>query len=152
LPSLGNRRAWGKLVTATRSIWVGSIVVECKEFSRMIDFWTAALGYVAREPPSDDWVVLVDPENAGPNISLQKVAVGPSEDYRFHFDLYSSDPEVEVRRLMGLGAAVREPAREGRDFVTLADPDGNPFDVIDNRGFTFGQRETKSERRPRSVA
>jgi catechol 2,3-dioxygenase-like lactoylglutathione lyase family enzyme len=135
-------------VTVARSIWVGSIVLECKEFSRMIDFWTSALGYVAREPPSDDWVVLVDPENAGPNLSLQKVPDGPSEDYRFHFDLYSSDPEGEVRRLVRLGAALREPAREGRDFVTLADPDGNPFDVIDNRGFAFGQRSPSAREEP----
>ena len=35
---------------------------------------------------------------------------------------------------------MKEPAREGRDFVTLLDPDGNPFDVIDTRGFVFGQR------------
>ncbi len=106
----------------------------------MIAFWTAALGYRTREPPDDDWVVLHDPENRGPNLSLQKVPDGPSDDYRFHLDLYSSDPEREVARLLALGATLREPARAGRDFVTLADPDGNPFDVIDNRGFAFGQR------------
>ena len=121
-------------------LWIGSIVLECKEFRRMIDFWNAALGYEAREPPSGDWVVLHDPRSMGPNISLQKVPEGPGRDYRFHFDLYSSDPEGEVQRLLGLGATMREPARPDRDFVTLADPDGNPFDVIDTRGFAFGQR------------
>jgi hypothetical protein len=125
---------------APGKLWVGSIVVECKEFDRMIAFWIAALGYEAREPPGADWVVLSDPHEKGPNISLQKVADGPGDDYRFHFDLYSSDPEGEVQRLIGLGATLREAAQEGRDFVTLADPDGNPFDVIDNRGFAFGQR------------
>ena len=121
-------------------LWIGSIVMECKEFSRMMDFWKAALGYEAREPPSADWVVLHDPRAVGPNLSLQKVDAGPGEDYRFHFDLYSSDPEGEVDRLLALGATMEEPAREGRDFVTLRDPDGNPFDVIDTRGFVFGQR------------
>jgi len=106
----------------------------------MIAFWTAALGYETREPPTEDWVVLSDPHAKGPNISLQKVPEGPGEDYRFHFDLYSSDPEREVQRLLGMGAVLKEPAREGRDFVTLSDPDGNPFDVIDTRGFVFGQR------------
>ena len=123
-----------------RKIWVGSIVMECKDFPRMMAFWTAALGYAAREPPSEDWVVLHDPQGKGPNLSLQKVPDGPGEDYRFHFDLYSSEPEGEVQRLLGLGAALREPAREDRDYVTLADPDGNPFDVVDTRGFAFGQR------------
>jgi len=121
-------------------LWVGSIVVECREFDRMVAFWTAALDYETRDPPGDDWVVLSDPYDAGPNISLQKVPDGPGPEYRFHFDLYSSDPEHEVERLLALGARMREPAQPGRDFVTLADPDGNPFDVIDNRGFRFGQR------------
>jgi len=123
-------------------LWVGSIVMECKDFPRMISFWKAALGYETREPPSEDWVVLHDPHGQGPNISLQKVPDGPGEDYRFHFDLYSSEPEAEVQRLLRLGAAMKEPAREGRDFVTLADPDGNPFDVVETRGFAFGQRTT----------
>ncbi len=127
-------------MSAPGKLWVGSIVMECKEFPKMIAFWKAALGYEAREPPSEDWVVLHDPHRKGPNISLQKVPEGPSEDYRFHFDLYSSDPQGEVQRLLGLGATMKEPARKGRDFVTLADPDGNPFDVIDTRGFASGQR------------
>jgi catechol 2,3-dioxygenase-like lactoylglutathione lyase family enzyme len=130
-------------------LWVGSIVVECREFSRMISFWCAALGYEAREPPSEDWVVLVDPFERGPNVSLQKVPDGPGSDYRFHFDLYSSDPDGEVHRLLGLGATLVEPAQPGRDFVTLRDPDGNPFDVIDNRGFTFGQRVARVGPAPR---
>ncbi len=105
----------------------------------MIAFWTAALGYEPREPPTEDWVVLHDPLRKGPNISLQKVADGPGEDFRFHFDLYSFDWEEEVQRLLALGATMLEPAREGRDFVTLADPDGNPFDVIDTPRLGFGQ-------------
>ena len=121
-------------------LWIGSIVVECKDLPRMMEFWTAALGYEAREPPAEDWVVLHDPQGKGPNISLQRVPTSPGEDYRFHFDLYSSDREGEVERLLGLGATMREPAWEGRDFVTLADPDGNPFDVVDTPGFAFGQR------------
>jgi hypothetical protein len=35
---------------------------------------------------------------------------------------------------------LKEAAQEGRDFVTLTDPDGNLFDIIDTRGFVFGQR------------
>ena len=121
-------------------VWVGSIVIECRAFAPMIDFWCAALGYEAREPPTDDWVVLTDRRGVGPNLSLQKVAEPPPEDYRLHLDLYSSDPVGEVDRLLRLGAAMREPAQSGRDFVTLADPDGQLFDVIDTRGFAFGQR------------
>jgi len=129
---------------APGKLWMGSIVVECKEFDRMIEFWCAALGYRTRRPPRDDWVILVDPFERGPSLSLQKVAEGPDADYRFHFDLYASDPEGEVERLIGLGARMLAPAQSDRDFVTLSDPDGNPFDVIDCRGFSFGQRFEKA--------
>jgi len=120
-------------------LWVGSIVLNCKNFEGMISFWKAALGYEARQPPSEDWVVLSDPRRRGPNLSLQKVPDGPPDDYTFHLDLYSSESAEEVQRLLRLGATMRQPAEESRDFVTLADPDGNPFDVIDTPYLSFGQ-------------
>ncbi len=124
----------------TRKLWVGSLVLECKEFHKMIAFWKAALGYQEVSPPTDDWVILHDPSSKGPNLSLQKVAEAPGEDYRFHFDLYSSDPEQEIIRLIGLGAKLREPLQAERDFATLEDPDGNPFDVVVKKEFSYGQR------------
>lgn len=123
-----------------RKLWIGSIVIDCKRFDEMIAFWKAALGYELRNPASEDWAILRDPTGSGPNISFQKDPDGPGEVYWFHFDLYSLDPEGEVKRLMQLGATMKQPAREGFDYVTLADPDGNPFDVIYTRGFKFGQR------------
>ncbi len=39
----------------------------------MLRFWQAALGYVPREEPEVDWVVLRDPQGVGVNISLMKV-------------------------------------------------------------------------------
>jgi len=45
---------------------IGSIVVRCYEFDRMLTFWQEALGYVPREPEEDGWVVLRDPEGRAP--------------------------------------------------------------------------------------
>jgi len=127
-------------MTEPGKLWIGSIVVDCKKFDEMIAFWKAALHYELRYPPSDDWAILYDPTGSAPNLSFQKDPNGPGDVYWFHFDLYSSDPEGEVKRLIQLGATVIQPAEEGKDYVTLADPDGNPFDVIDAHGFKFGQR------------
>jgi hypothetical protein len=121
------------------NLWVGSIVIEVQDLPSMMRFWKAALAYEPREPPSADWVVLCDPRNRGPNRSLARAEGESSGGSRHHLDLYSPDPTAEVTRLVRLGARLMEPAEEGRDFVTLADPDGNPFDVIDKRGFAFGQ-------------
>jgi hypothetical protein len=126
--------------SASDRIWVGSIVVDCSDLPRMIAFWQEALHYVPRDPPESDGVVLKDPAERGPNLSLYRTLEAPLSDYRIHLDLYSSDPEREVDRLVGLGATLRRAAEAGEDFVTLADPDGNLFDVIDKKGWAFGQR------------
>lgn len=119
--------------------WIGSIVIDCTDFARMMAFWREALHYVPREPPEEGGVVLKDPQGRGPNVSLNMTSEGPLEPYRLHLDLYSFEPEREVERLLCLGATLRRPADKGHDFVTLADPDGNLFDVIDKKGWSFGQ-------------
>jgi catechol 2,3-dioxygenase-like lactoylglutathione lyase family enzyme len=129
-----------EIVAEPGKLWIGSIVIDCKNWEQMIAFWKAALGYEFCYPPSEDWAMLYDPHGEGPNVSFQKDPTGPTGIYWFHFDLYSSDPENEVQRLLKLGAERKQPAQEGTDYVTLADPDGNPFDVIEKRGFKIGQR------------
>ncbi len=122
------------------SVWVGSIVLDCTDLEKMTAFWRAALHYVPREPATKDGVVLKDPQGVGPNLSLNLSSEGPSDEYRLHLDLYSLAPGKEVQRLLRLGATLVKPAEDGLDFVTLADPDGNLFDVIDKKGWAFGQR------------
>jgi hypothetical protein len=122
------------------SSWVGSIVVDCTDLPRMLAFWQAALHYLPRDRPEPDGVVLMDPSGHGPNLSLYRTSDPPLPDYRLHLDLYSAEPEAEVERLLRLGATRGPAARPGGDFVTLRDPDGNVFDVIDKRGWSHGQR------------
>jgi hypothetical protein len=122
-------------------IWIGSVVVNCDDFSRMVSFWQEALHYVPREAPGEDSVVLKDPEGQGPNVTLIVTNEGPLDQYRLHLDLYSYEPEEEVERLLGLGATRKGSPEKGQDFTTLADPEGNLFDVIDKRGWDFGQRD-----------
>jgi hypothetical protein len=44
---------------------VGSIVIRCYEFYRMMEFWQNALHYVPKYPPSNGWVILTDPNGRG---------------------------------------------------------------------------------------
>jgi catechol 2,3-dioxygenase-like lactoylglutathione lyase family enzyme len=117
-----------------RKMKIGSIVVRCYEFDKMLAFWQEALHYVPREPPEDGWVVLCDPERRGPNISLDQVPE-PLEPLgktsRVHLDLYTTDQEGEVERLVGIGAS-RYPQEYSPDddFIVLEDPDGNRFCVV----------------------
>jgi catechol 2,3-dioxygenase-like lactoylglutathione lyase family enzyme len=110
---------------------IGSIVIHCYEFDRMVAFWQKALGYVPRAPATDGWVVLRDPQGKGPNLSFQARERRPGRRSWLHLDLYTSNQKVEVERLMALGAR-RYPwkYRPGADFVVLEDPDGNLFCVV----------------------
>ena len=115
---------------------IGSIVIHCYQFEKMMAFWQEALHYVPREPAKGGWVVLRDPAGRGPNVSLDRVAarrVGRRS--RLHLDLYTNDQKHEVERLIKIGAA-RYPwrYRPGDDFIVLADPDDNLFCVVQVAG------------------
>jgi len=111
---------------------IGSIVIRCYEFEKMLAFWQEALHYVPREPAKEGWVVLCDPKGNGPNVSLDQVPERRSgKRNKLHLDLYTSDQQGEVERLITLGAK-RLPLEYGTDddFVKLEDPDGNHFCVV----------------------
>ena len=111
---------------------IGSIIIRCYEFDRMLAFWQEALHYQPREPAADGWVVLRDPAGRGPNLSLDRVAEKRTgKRSRLHLDLYTDSQGREVERLVGIGAS-RYPWRYGPedDFVVLEDPDGNLFCVV----------------------
>ncbi len=112
---------------------IGSIVIDCDNFDRMLAFWQEALDYVPRRPPESGWVVLTDPTGRGPNLSLNQTSEGHLEQYRLHLDLYTDDQEGEVERLTGLGASLHRSPDPGEDFVVLADPDGNLFCVVNTK-------------------
>ena len=110
---------------------IGSIVIHCHDFDRMVAFWQAALHYVPREPAKDGWVVLRDPENKGPNLSFQGRDRRPRSRSWLHLDLYTADQKAEVERLVALGARRypwRHRARD--DFIVLEDPGGVLFCVV----------------------
>jgi catechol 2,3-dioxygenase-like lactoylglutathione lyase family enzyme len=110
---------------------IGSIVIHCFEFKQMVEFWQKALYYLLREPPSEDWAVLLDPNGRGPNLSFQARDRHAGHRSWLHLDLYTSRQKEEVERLVGLGAR-RYPWRypEGADYIVLEDPDGNLFCVV----------------------
>lgn len=111
---------------------VGSVVIDCNDFDRMLAFWQAALGYAPRGAVEEGWAVLRDPGGAHVNVSLQQVPEPRAGKNRLHLDLYTDDQAGEVERLLGLGATrhLRTP-EPGEDFVLLQDPEGNVFCVVD---------------------
>lgn len=110
---------------------IGSIVIDCNKFDKMLAFWQEALQYVPRNPAKGGWVVLRDPDGKGPNISLNHAPIECRRRNRLHLDMYTKNREAEVERLLKIGATRhKQKYRATDDFRVLEDPDGNLFCVV----------------------
>jgi catechol 2,3-dioxygenase-like lactoylglutathione lyase family enzyme len=110
---------------------IGSIVWGVRDVPRAIEFWCEALRYKPLREPSIDWAILVPREGPGVQFAITIVSSDAQSHQRHHLDLYASDKDAEVKRLLALGARhVEWRYPEHADYIVLADPDGNRFCVI----------------------
>ena len=118
------------------SLRVGSIVIRVDDLERQKAFWTAALGYLAREGDDDTFALLYPPDRSGPNVSLDRVNSEVHIPPRIHLDLYAEDQAAEVQRLLGLGAREVDwhDYPDDADWIVLEDTEGNRFCVVDTGG------------------
>ena len=112
---------------------IGTTVVGIQDLARAQGFWCEALDYVPREPPDDDWVVLVPRTGTGAHLALGLSDTPVQEHPRLRLDLYADDQAAEVKRLVALGATHVDwdLYPQDPDFVVLADTEGNRFCVVD---------------------
>jgi catechol 2,3-dioxygenase-like lactoylglutathione lyase family enzyme len=114
---------------------LATVVINTSDMRRGVDFWCAALGYRPREAAWDpEFMMLEHPDGRGLPVSLQLSDQSPLQPVRVHLDLYTSEQDRHVRRLVDLGASevTGWPYPPHADFVVLRDPDGNEFCVIDH--------------------
>jgi hypothetical protein len=76
---------------------------------------------------NDPTVIVEPPSGGGPRLFFQLVPEPKAWKNRVHLDLTCSDVGDEVRRLTQLGGRV---LAEHERWVTMADPEGNEFDVM----------------------
>jgi catechol 2,3-dioxygenase-like lactoylglutathione lyase family enzyme len=120
---------------------IGSVVLGVQDVARSIEFWQLAIGYELREEPEDDrWAILISPSGIGSQLALMRSEIAPQPHPRVHLDLYASNQDLEIVRLVELGAKEVDwdsyPDSPG--FVVLEDPDGNRFCVIEKDQDWFG--------------
>ena len=97
-------------------------------------FWQSALGW-RRTYESDDEVVLEPPagspeDGVAPDLLFLRVPEGKVVKNRLHLDLRPGDQAAEVARLEALGARQVSIGQGEVSWVSMADPDGNEFDVL----------------------
>lgn len=95
-------------------------------------FWAAALHLEVAPGASEAHAELLDGATAGlPRLVFRQVTDGRVLRTPLHLQLATSDLDGESRRLLGLGARrLGSLSDNGRRSVTLADPEGNAFDLV----------------------
>jgi predicted enzyme related to lactoylglutathione lyase len=110
---------------------VYGVAFDARDAQAAASFWAAALGRsVVEGASSDNAAVSADPAVPGSRIGFHRVPEGKTVKNRMHFDLITTDFDVEIERLTGLGATKLNEIKDGGHWATLADPEGNEFDVI----------------------
>jgi len=96
----------------------------------MASFWGEVTGYERMSESTDDVVALHAPDHRGVRrLLFFRVPEPKTVKNRVHVDLAAKDSEVEIDRLVGLGAS-RVEYREGglgNSWTVMLDPEGNEF-------------------------
>jgi hypothetical protein len=119
------------------------LAIDCADPSGLARFWCSVLDYEVQG--DDDGVITIGspavPEGKNrlgpvpPVLTFAHVPEGKIVKNRVHLDVNPTDrsQDDEIARLIGLGATVIYDGRPKLSWVTLADPEGNEFDVLAGR-------------------
>jgi len=107
------------------------ITFDAANAKKVATFWGAVLGRPVGAGASETRAsVEADPQIPGSRIGFQQVPEAKSAKNRLHFDLATKEFDTELQRLVELGATKINEVDGGLRYVTLADPEGNEFDLI----------------------
>jgi predicted enzyme related to lactoylglutathione lyase len=100
--------------------------------ARLASFWSEVLGRCVDEGASpENAVISATCPELGPRLAFHRVPEEKVAKNRFHPDLITTDYDTELERLRRLGASVLNEVHKGTSrWTTLADPEGNEFDLI----------------------
>lgn len=104
-----------------------AITLDCTDAHAVATFWAAALGRDVGEGASADYAAIP----GTPPLMFFSVPEAKTVKNRMHLDLESADVAAEVTRLIALGARhLADFDEHGFSWTTLADPEGNEFDIV----------------------
>jgi predicted enzyme related to lactoylglutathione lyase len=106
---------------------------DARDAKAAASFWAATLGRTVADGADNDNAVVeaADAATSGPRIAFHNVPEGKTVKNRLHLDLITTDFVAELARLKGIGAQQLHEVHAGAHWVTLADPEGNEFDLIE---------------------
>ena len=103
------------------------LTFDCADARTLAGFWSAVLDQPVGDGASAEYAVLT----GTPGWMFLQVPEPKTGKNRVHPDLTTGDLVAEVERLTALGAThLGDHTEEGTTWATLADPEGNEFDVV----------------------
>jgi catechol 2,3-dioxygenase-like lactoylglutathione lyase family enzyme len=111
---------------------IHQITFDCADAKAQASFWAAVTGWAAQErdaTPGHVEYAVVPPTPGTPRLYFTTVPEPKPAKNRLHLDLVppGDDQQVELTRLVGLGARVLDDQPPGVAWIVLADPEGNEF-------------------------
>ena len=115
----------------TTTLSLGQIVIDSADAATLADFWSRLLERPMRDGANQFFAVIPPAEDSSfPALMFLAVPEPRQGKNRLHLDLVSADRPAAVQRATQLGArVVGEFDEYGTQWTTLADPEGNVFDI-----------------------
>jgi hypothetical protein len=115
----------------TTTLSLGQIAVDCTDATALAGFWSRLLDRPVADGANPFFAVVpAAPDGSVPALMFLAVPEPRSGKNRLHLDLFSPDQPAEVERAVTLGATrVGDFEEYGMRWTTLADPEGNLFDI-----------------------
>ncbi|MGL5911181.1 MAG: VOC family protein, partial [Phycicoccus sp.] len=116
-------------------MYLENIVVDALDPRRLGRFWEAVLGCATvLDEPDDFETRLVVPGGPVLDLCFEKVTHPPTPGPRLHLEVSGGERQDEVvERVLALGASHLDIGQRDVPWVVLADPEGNPFCVMEAR-------------------
>jgi glyoxalase superfamily protein len=132
--------AWAREVSYRRweggdrmtSVWE-SLTVDARDPARLARWWAEALGYQVIIDRPDEVEIRQSPDRL-PGLVFVPAPEDRQVKNRLHLDLRPTDQEAEIERLVDMGARHVDVGQGDGDWIMLADPEGNEFCVLRQRG------------------
>jgi hypothetical protein len=115
------------------SLTLFSVSVDCRHAGKVADFWAQVLDRAIDPDATEDFASIGMQPGAATGLvwMFHRVPETKTVKNRFHADFMAADLDGEVQRILTLGATHLADIEEGGyRWATLADPEGNEFDVV----------------------
>lgn len=118
-------------------MYLENVVVDAQQPQRLGLFWERLLGCSTLVDEPDDFETRLSvPDGPALDLCFQRVHTPPTPRPRLHLEVQGGEPRAQrlvVERALALGASHLDIGQRDVPWVVLADPEGNPFCVMEDR-------------------